>query len=66
MVYNLLLNDNTTATGAINLNKALTIDEKNALIQKYGNIDAKDNSLYVTYPLVSQNSISISGDSSIT
>lgn len=66
LVYNLLLNDNTTATGIINLNKALTIDEKNALIQKYGNIDAKDNSLYVTYPLVSQNSISISGDSSIT
>lgn len=66
LVYNLLLNDNTTATGIINLNKALTIDEKNALIQKYGNIDAKDNSLYVTYSLVTQSSIYISGDSSIT
>lgn len=66
LVYNLLLNDNTTASGIINLNKALTIDEKNALIQKYGNIDAKDNSLYVTYILVSQSSISIVGDSTIT
>ena len=66
LVYNLLLNDNTTASGIINLNKALTIDEKNALVQKYGNIDDKANSLYITYPLVSQNSISISGDSSIT
>lgn len=66
LVYNLLLNDNTTATGIINLNKALTIDEKNALIQKYGNIDAKDNSLYVTYSLVTQSSIYINGDSYIT
>lgn len=66
LVYNLLLNDNTTATGIINLNKALTIDEKNALIQKYGNIDAKDNSLYVTYSLVTQSFIYINGDSSIT
>lgn len=66
LVYNLLLNDNTTASGIINLNKALTIDEKNALIQKYGNIDNKDNSLYVTYILVSQSSISIVGDSTIT
>lgn len=66
LVYNLLLNDNTTASGIINLNKALTIDEKNALIQKYGNIDAKNNSLYVTYILVSQSSISIVGDSTIT
>lgn len=66
LVYNLLLNDNTTASGIINLNKALTIDEKNALIQKYGNIDDKANSLYVTYSLVTQSSIYISGDSSIT
>lgn len=66
LVYYLLLNDNTTATGIINLNKALTIDEKNALIQKYGNIDDKANSLYVTYSLVTQSSIYISGDSSIT
>lgn len=66
LVYNLLLNDNTTATGIIDLNKALTIDEKNALIQKYGNIDAKDNSLYVTYSLVTQSSIYINGDSYIT
>lgn len=66
LVYNLLLNDNTTATGIINLNKALTIEEKNALIQKYGNIDAKDNSLYVTYSLVTQSSIYINGDSYIT
>lgn len=66
LVYNLLLNDNTTATGIINLNKALTIDEKNALIQKYGNIDAKDNSLYVTYSLVTQSFIYINGDSYIT
>lgn len=66
LVYNLLLNDNTTATGIINLNKALTVDEKNALIQKYGNIDAKDNSLYVTYSLVTQSFIYINGDSYIT
>ena len=66
LVYNLLLNDNTTASGIINLNKALTIDEKNALIQKYGNIDDKANSLYITYSLVTQSSIYISGDSSIT
>lgn len=66
LVYNLLLNDNTTASGIINLNKALTIDEKNALIQKYGNIDDKANSLYVTYSLVTQSFIYINGDSSIT
>ena len=66
LVYNLLLNDNTTATGIINLNKALTVDEKNALIQKYGNIDDKANSLYVTYSLVTQSSIYINGDSYIT
>ncbi len=66
LVYNLLLNNNTTASGIINLNKALTIDEKNALIQKYGNIDDKANSLYVTYSLVTQSFIYINGDSSIT
>lgn len=66
LVYNLLLNDNTTASGIINLNKALTIDEKNALIQKYGNIDDKANSLYVTYPLNSKATFEIVGDTSIT
>ena len=66
LVYNLLLNNNTTATGIINLNKALTIEEKNALIQKYGDIDDKANSLYVTYTLISQNTITITGDTSIT
>lgn len=66
LVYSLLLKDSTTASGKINLNKSLTIDEKNALIQKYGNIDDQSNSLYVSYTLVTQSSIYITGDYSIT
>lgn len=60
-----LVNKNSTAVGRIELNKALTIDEKNALIQKYGNIDDKANSLYVTYPFVSSTTFKIIGDASI-
>nr|DAW52166.1 MAG TPA: hypothetical protein [Caudoviricetes sp.] len=36
------------------------------MIQKYGDIDDKANSLYVTYTLISQNTITITGDTSIT
>lgn len=66
LVYDLLLKEGTTASGTISLNKALTIAEKNELVKKYGNIDDVSNGLHVIYTLVSQSSISIVGDSTIT
>lgn len=66
LVYDLLLREGTTASGTISLNKALTIAEKNELVKKYGNIDDVSNGLHVIYTLVSQSSISIVGDSTIT
>lgn len=66
LVYDLLLREGTTASGTISLNKALTIAEKNELVKKYGNIDDVSNGLHVIYTLVSQSSISIIGDSTIT
>lgn len=65
ILLNLLVKEDSTATGKIELNKALTTDEKNALIQKYGNIDNKANRLYVTYPFVSSTSFKIIGDESV-
>lgn len=64
-LYNLLIGDKSTATGSVSLAKALTLAEKNKLIQHYGNIDNKSNSLYVTYPIVSADSFEIVGDSQI-
>ena len=60
------MREGTTASGTISLNKALTIAEKNELVKKYGNIDDVSNGLHVIYTLVSQSSISIVGDSTIT
>ena len=65
-LYTLLVRENSTASGRIYLNKTLTLAEQQALVQKYGNIDNPQNNLYVEYIIETQDSIEISGDSSIT
>ena len=48
-MYNLLVTEGNSCTGTVQLNKQLTSEEKNTLIDKYGNIDDMSNSLYVEY-----------------
>ena len=65
-MYTLLIKPNSTATGRITLNKTLTLEEQQTLIQKYGNIDNENNALYVRYILHTQDDLSITGDDNIT
>ena len=64
-LYNLLVGTNNNATGKIQLNKTLTQAEKTALVNKYGNIDSTENSLYIIYTTSSDSSITITGDSTL-
>ena len=64
-MYNLLMAENNSCTGTVQLNKTLTISEKNALVSKYGAIDSNENPLQVIYIRESGESLSISGDTSI-
>ena len=64
-LYNLLIAENSTASGSISLRKTLTQSEKAALVAKYGNIDNATNDLYVVYTTQSSSTAIIVGDNSI-
>ena len=65
-MYNLLILPDSTASGRIKLNKQLTLEEQQTLINKYGNIDNVNNGLFVEYILETQDEIHIVGDNYIT
>lgn len=50
-------------TGSISVSDAITFDNKLALAATYGNIDSRDNPLYISYPHRSITSVSIQGPS---
>lgn len=60
-LYNLLVANNSTASGNIILNKALTQSEKSALISKYGNIDSTSNDLHIVYTASTGSTLTIVG-----
>lgn len=64
-LYNLLMSVNTQCTGTIKLNKTLTIDEKFALMTKYGDIDDTKNALHIEYTVIEGTVPTIVGDSTI-
>ena len=65
-VYNLLVTADNNCTGTVQLNKTLTITEKNTLVTKYGNIDSTSNSLHIIYNLNPDTEVTITGDNSIS
>ena len=65
-LYNLLLAANSTSTGHISINKALTVQEKQALIDKYGDITSPTNSLYIEYTIVPGTTVVVSGANSVS
>ena len=64
-LFDVLIADETTATGSIILKKQITQAQKQALVNKYGNIDSHSNPLYIQYTIKTQTSITIVGDSSV-
>lgn len=64
-LYNVLLSVDTQCTGTIKLNKTLTIEEKFALMTKYGDIDDTKNALHIEYTVVEGTTLGIVGDNTL-
>jgi len=64
-LYNLLINESSICEGKIKLNKELSFEEQQTLINKYGNINLENNKLYIEYKYKSGTG-NIIGDTNIT